>query len=77
MPFNCYVYWTSLSIFHYIVYVSGVEYAFGAHNYLTSRVFEVKPQQFKGFKFRKSIFMGTNYLNLIKVREFMKHHSTN
>ena len=43
--------------------VYGVEYAFGAHDYSTSGVFEVEPRQCPGFKFRKSIFMGTTSLD--------------
>jgi len=38
--------------------VHGVEYAFGAHDYPTSGVFELEPRQCPGFKFRKSVFMG-------------------
>ena len=42
-PMNGYVYWANLGIFHSSVEVHGVEYAFGAHDYLTSSVFEVEP----------------------------------
>lgn len=52
-----------------------MEYAFGAHDYPTSGVFEVEPRQCPGFKFRKSIFMGTTCLDPIQVREFMEHQS--
>lgn len=55
--------------------VHGVEYAFGAHDYPTSGVFEVEPRQCPGFKFRKSIFIGTTSLDPIQVREFMERHS--
>lgn len=57
--------------------VHGVEYAFGAHDYATSGVFEVDPRQCPGFKFRKSIFMGTTCLDPIQVREFMEQISVN
>ncbi|XP_028551918.1 deSI-like protein At4g17486 isoform X1 [Dendrobium catenatum] len=76
-PLNGYVYWAGLGIFHSGVEVYGVEYAFGAHDYATSGVFEVEPKQCPGFRFRKSIFMGTTCLDPIQVREFMEHHSTN
>lgn len=52
--------------------VHGVEYAFGAHDYATSGVFEVEPRQCPGFKFKKSIFIGTTNLNPAQVREFME-----
>lgn len=55
--------------------VHGVEYAFGAHDYPTSGVFEVEPRQCPGFKFRKSILIGTTRLDAVQVREFMERHS--
>ncbi|KAL1193066.1 DeSI-like protein [Cardamine amara subsp. amara] len=61
-----------LGIFHSGVEVHGVEYAFGAHDYATSGVFEVEPRQCPGFKFKKSIFIGTTNLNPTQVREFME-----
>ncbi|CAL5418226.1 unnamed protein product [Camellia sinensis] len=57
--------------------VHGVEYAFGAHDYPSSGVFEVEPRQCPGFKFRKSILIGTTCLDTVQVREFMERHSTN
>ena len=57
------------------VTVYGAEYAFGAHDFPTSGVFEVEPRQCPGFKFRKSIFMGTTSLNPFEVREFMEQQS--
>lgn len=57
--------------------VHGVEYAFGAHDYPTSGVFEVEPRQCPGFKFRKSIFIGTTPLDPVQVREFMERQSAN
>ncbi|KAA8537659.1 hypothetical protein F0562_027267 [Nyssa sinensis] len=61
-PKNGYVYWAGFGIFHSGVEVHGVEYAFGAHDYPSSGVFEVEPRQCPGFKFRKSIFIGTTML---------------
>lgn len=55
--------------------VHGVEYAFGAHDYPTSGVFEVEPRQCPGFKFRRSIFIGTTSLDPTQVREFMELQS--
>ncbi|KAJ6808324.1 deSI-like protein [Iris pallida] len=76
-PANDYVYWAGFGIFHSGVEVHGVEYAFGAHDYPTSGVFEVEPRQCPGFRFRKSIFMGTTCLDPMQVREFMELHSVN
>nr|XP_048336368.1 deSI-like protein At4g17486 isoform X1 [Ziziphus jujuba var. spinosa]XP_048336369.1 deSI-like protein At4g17486 isoform X1 [Ziziphus jujuba var. spinosa] len=58
-------------------HVYGVEYAFGAHDYASSGVFEVDPRQCPGFKFRKSIFMGTTCLDPFQIREFMERQSAN
>ncbi|KAG6749213.1 hypothetical protein POTOM_046256 [Populus tomentosa] len=74
-PMNGYAYWAGLGIFHSGVEVHGVEYAFGAHDYPTSGVFEVEPRQCPGFKFRRSIFIGTTCLDSIQVREFMERHA--
>ena len=63
------------SIFLFAVH--GVEYAFGAHDFPTSGVFEVEPRQCPGFRFRKSIFLGTTCLDPIQVRQFMELQSVN
>uniref|UniRef100_A0A7C9AYG9 PPPDE domain-containing protein n=1 Tax=Opuntia streptacantha TaxID=393608 RepID=A0A7C9AYG9_OPUST len=76
-PMNGYLYWAGLGIFHSGVEVHGVEYAFGAHDYPTSGVFEVEPRQCPGFKFRKSIFIGTTSLDAKAAREFMEQHAAN
>ncbi|KAH9758611.1 DUF862 domain-containing protein [Citrus sinensis] len=65
-PMNGYVHWAGLGIYHSGVEVHGVEYAFGAHDYPTSGVFEVEPRLCPGFKFRKSIFIGTTCLDPIQ-----------
>ena len=57
--------------------VHGVEYAFGAHDYPSSGVFEVEPRQCPGFMFRKSILIGTTCLDIDQVREFMERISAN
>ncbi|GKV29873.1 hypothetical protein SLEP1_g38753 [Rubroshorea leprosula] len=75
-PMNGYFYWAGLGIFHSGVEVHGVEYAFGAHDFPTSGVFEVEPRQCPGFKFRESILIGRTSLDPIQVRQFMEHHST-
>ncbi|KAE8656573.1 Detected protein of confused Function [Hibiscus syriacus] len=74
-PANGYFYWAGLGIYHSGVEVHGVEYAFGAHDYPTSGVFEAEPRRCLGFKFRKSIFIGTTSLDPIQIREFMECHS--
>ncbi|XXG78570.1 hypothetical protein AAC387_Pa08g2493 [Persea americana] len=76
-PANDYFYWAGIGIFHTGIEVYGVEYAFGAHDYPSSGVFEVEPRQCPGFKFRKSIFMGTTILDPNQIREFMERHSVN
>ncbi|GFZ10297.1 PPPDE putative thiol peptidase family protein [Actinidia rufa] len=76
-PMNGYVYWAGFGIFHSGVEVHGVEYAFGAHDYTSSGIFEVEPRQCPGFMFRKSILIGTTCLDADQVREFMERISAN
>lgn len=66
-------FWTKTNVTFTTVH--GVEYAFGAHDYPTSGVFEVEPRQCPGFKFRKSIFVGTTKLDPNQVREFIEHQA--
>lgn len=75
-PINSYLYWAGLGVFHSGVEVHGVEYAFGAHNYPTSGIFKVGPRQCPGFKFRKSIFIGTTHYDPFEVREFFQLESS-
>ncbi|CAN6687585.1 unnamed protein product [Malus baccata var. baccata] len=61
-PANGYVYWAGLGIFHSGVEVHGVEYAFGAHEYSSSGVFEVRE-----FMERQSaIYIGDSYHLIVK-----------
>ncbi|CAN4107570.1 unnamed protein product [Withania somnifera] len=76
-PVNGYFYWAGIGVFHTGVEVHGIEYAFGAHDYPTSGVFELEPRKCPGFKFRKSVFMGTTYLDPIQLREFIERQSAN
>ncbi|GKB67401.1 deSI-like protein [Tanacetum coccineum] len=76
-PMNGYAYWAGLGIFHSGVEVHGVEYAYGAHDYPSSGVFEVEPRQCPGFTFRRSILIGTTCLDPVQVREFMEQHAAN
>nr|GEY57387.1 hypothetical protein [Tanacetum cinerariifolium] len=61
-PVNGYAYWAGLGIFHSGVEVHGIEYAYGAHDYPSSGVFEVEPRQCPGFSFRRFILIGTTRL---------------
>ncbi|KAH9617677.1 hypothetical protein KSS87_007365 [Heliosperma pusillum] len=76
-PMNGYLYWAGLGIFHSGVEVHGAEYAFGAHDYPSSGVFEVEPRHCPGFMFRKAIFIGMTSLDEKQVREFMEQHAAN
>ncbi|VFQ62384.1 unnamed protein product [Cuscuta campestris] len=72
---NGFIYWAGFGVFHSGVEVHGVEYAYGAHDLPTSGVFEVEPGQCSGFKFRKSVLVGTTRLDPGEVREFFEHQS--
>ncbi|KAM7254235.1 hypothetical protein ACFE04_031917 [Oxalis oulophora] len=71
-PFNVYAYWLGLGVFHSGVQVHGVEYAFGAHEYPTTGIFEAEPKQCEGFTFRKSILIGKTDLSPAQVRGVME-----
>ncbi|KAF3331048.1 deSI-like protein [Carex littledalei] len=76
-PVNGYICWAGIGVFHSGVEVYGVEYAFGAHDFPSSGVFEVEPRQCPGFKFRKSILIGTTRLDPLQLRQFMELQSLN
>jgi len=71
-PMNKYVYWFGLGIFHSGISAHGAEYAFGAHDYPTSGVFEVSPKECPGFTFRDEILLGTTSLNAAEFRSFIE-----
>ncbi|XP_058067554.1 deSI-like protein At4g17486 [Magnolia sinica] len=71
-PINGYAYWIGLGIYHSGVQVHGVEYAFGAHEFPTTGIFEGEPQQCSGFTFRKSILIGRTDLGPREVRSLME-----
>ncbi|KAL0380358.1 UNVERIFIED_CONTAM: DeSI-like protein [Sesamum angustifolium] len=69
---NGYAYWLGLGVYHSGVQVHGVEYAFGAHEYPTTGIFEGQPKQCEGFRFRKSILMGWTEMSPGEVRRVME-----
>lgn len=72
---NSYLYWLGLGIFHSGIEVYGVEYAFGAHDYPSSGVFEVEPRNCPGFMFRRTITVGTTDKNPLQFRDFIEQLS--
>lgn len=52
--------------------VHGVEYAYGAHEYPTTGIFEGEPKQCDGFTFRKSILIGHTSMSPGEVRAVME-----
>ncbi|CAK9272648.1 unnamed protein product [Sphagnum jensenii] len=71
-PMNGYVYWVGLGIYHSGIEAHGAEYAFGAHDYATSGVFEVEPKHCPGFTFRRTVLLGTTDLNALEFRSFIE-----
>ncbi|XVF51811.1 hypothetical protein PTKIN_Ptkin04bG0214400 [Pterospermum kingtungense] len=55
--------------------IHGSEYAFGAHEYSTSGVFEVEPRSCPGFVFRRSVLLGSTDMSRSEFRSFMEHLS--
>ncbi|XXG43032.1 hypothetical protein AAC387_Pa01g3161 [Persea americana] len=74
-PINNYLYWFGLGIFHSGIEAHGMEYAFGAHEYPTSGVFEVEPKSCPGFIYRRSVWLGSTNLSSSEFRLFMEHLS--
>ncbi|GLJ29730.1 hypothetical protein SUGI_0586620 [Cryptomeria japonica] len=72
-PLNNYMYWFGVGIYHSGIEAYGVEYAFGAHDYPTSGVFEVEPKSCPGFLFRRSISLGTTDMSSSEFRQFIEH----
>ncbi|KAL5759062.1 hypothetical protein ACOSP7_021673 [Xanthoceras sorbifolium] len=71
-PINGYAYWLGLGVYHSGVQVHGVEYAFGAHEYPTTGIFEGEPKQCEGFTFRKTILIGKTDMGPAEVRAVME-----
>ncbi|XP_059643914.1 deSI-like protein At4g17486 [Cornus florida] len=69
---NGYAYWLGLGVYHSGVQVHGVEFAFGAHEYPTTGIFEGEPKQCDGFTFRKSILIGWTDMSPTEVRSLME-----
>ncbi|KAK9100375.1 hypothetical protein Scep_023805 [Stephania cephalantha] len=62
----------SVKILSFLDLVHGVEYAFGAHDFPSTGIFEGEPRQCPGFTFRKSILIGRTDLGPRDVRAFME-----
>ncbi|KAK4761053.1 hypothetical protein SAY87_005946 [Trapa incisa] len=71
-PINDYTYWVGIGAYHSGVQVHGIEYAFGAHDYPTTGIFEGEPKQCDGFTFRKTILIGKTDLGPAQVRAVME-----
>ncbi|XP_022153427.1 deSI-like protein At4g17486 [Momordica charantia] len=71
-PINGYAYWFGLGVYHSGVQVHGIEFAFGAHEYPSTGIFEGEPKQCDGFKFRRSILIGKTDLSQAEVRSLME-----
>ncbi|GFP82772.1 desi-like protein at4g17486 [Phtheirospermum japonicum] len=69
---NGYAYWLGLGVYHSGVQVDEVEYAFGAHEYPTTGIFEGEPKNCDGFTFRKSILIGWTNMSPGDVRGVME-----
>ncbi|KAG0473053.1 hypothetical protein HPP92_014910 [Vanilla planifolia] len=55
--------------------VHGMEYAFGAHDYPTSGVFQVEPKSCPGFVYRQSVLLGTTDMSPTEFRCFIEQLS--
>ncbi|KAJ1429177.1 PPPDE putative peptidase domain [Sesbania bispinosa] len=71
-PINGYAYWFGLGVYHSGVQVHGVEYAFGAHEYSSTGIFEGEPKRCEGFRFRKTILIGKTGMGPGEVRAVME-----
>ncbi|KAL5574489.1 hypothetical protein UlMin_016188 [Ulmus minor] len=71
-PINGYAYWLGLGVYHSGVQVHGIEYAFGAHEYPTTGIFEGEPKKCEGFTFRKTVLIGKTDMGAAQVRAVME-----
>ncbi|KAD4180416.1 hypothetical protein R6Q59_023641 [Mikania micrantha] len=71
-PINSYSIWFGFGIFHSGIQVYGGEYAFGAHDFPISGVFEVEPKSCPGFIYRCSIPLGHVTQSPTEFREFIE-----
>ncbi|TKY64613.1 DeSI protein [Spatholobus suberectus] len=71
-PINGYAYWFGLGVYHSGVQVHGVEFAFGAHEYSSTGIFEGEPKRCEGFTFRKTILVGKTDMGPGEVRAVME-----
>ena len=62
-------------MFFFFWVVHGIEYAYGAHEYPSTGIFEGEPKQCEGFTFRKSILIGKTDLGPLEVRATMEELS--
>eukprot|EP00268_Persea_americana_P028713 TRINITY_DN27851_c0_g1_i3.p1 TRINITY_DN27851_c0_g1~~TRINITY_DN27851_c0_g1_i3.p1 ORF type:complete len:142 (-),score=16.64 TRINITY_DN27851_c0_g1_i3:320-745(-) len=74
---NNYLYWFGFGVFHSGIEAHGMEYAFGAHEYSTSGVFEVEPKSCPGFTYRRSVWLGSTDMSPSEFRSFMEELSVN
>ncbi|KAI4387085.1 hypothetical protein MLD38_004945 [Melastoma candidum] len=74
-PINGYAYWLGLRVYNSGVQVHGVEYAYGAHEYPSTGIFEAEPKNCEGFTFRKSILIGRTDMGPTEVRSVMEELS--
>ncbi|KAG2723229.1 hypothetical protein I3843_02G138700 [Carya illinoinensis] len=52
--------------------VHGIEYAFGAHGYPSTGIFEGEPKKCEGFTYRKTILIGKTSMEQAEVRAVME-----
>ncbi|ESW07795.1 hypothetical protein PHAVU_010G159700 [Phaseolus vulgaris] len=71
-PINGYAYWFGLGVYHSGVQVHGVEFAFGAHEYPSTGIFEGEPKRCEGFSFRKTILIGKTDMGPGEVKAVME-----
>ncbi|KAF5453283.1 hypothetical protein F2P56_028195 [Juglans regia] len=71
-PINGYAYWFGLGAYHSGVQVHGIEYAFGAHEYPSTGIFEGEPKKCEGFTYRKTILIGKTGMEQAEVRAVME-----
>lgn len=54
-----------------------MEYAFGAHDYPTSGVFEVEPKSCPGFIYRRTVWLGSTNMSRSEFRLFVEDLAVN
>eukprot|EP01112_Ceratiomyxa_fruticulosa_P006509 TRINITY_DN1731_c0_g1_i1.p1 TRINITY_DN1731_c0_g1~~TRINITY_DN1731_c0_g1_i1.p1 ORF type:complete len:209 (-),score=17.46 TRINITY_DN1731_c0_g1_i1:152-778(-) len=74
-PYNKYVNFLGMGVYHSAIEVYGTEYSFGGHNYSITGIFTVEPKCALGATYRESITLGETSLTRREVDQVIEKMS--